>query len=71
MLEIDRSKFIKRRKDLLLSCSEVAKRGDVPHKSVLRFEKGGRVQIHTLRGIIKGLGMTVDEACALKFVSLS
>lgn len=64
-LRPNRQKFKKIRVMRLMSVSRLAKTCGLSKETVRRFEQGRPMQLHTIRKLIKGLEMTIEEAFKL------
>ena len=61
-MRINHGEFAKLRESQLLTRAEVAQRGGVHPTTIARLEEGGNIHLTSLRMVLEGLGLTVDEA---------
>ena len=57
-------KFVKMRENLLVSRETLGRMCGVSYKTVISVEEGAQSRLETVRKIVNGLGMTVEEAIA-------
>jgi predicted transcriptional regulator len=67
-MKINGPAFKKCREHQLLSVTELAKKSEVSPSVVNNIELSKPSRLESLRRVISGLGLTVDEARAQKFI---
>ncbi|MDR1546831.1 MAG: helix-turn-helix domain-containing protein [Deltaproteobacteria bacterium] len=67
-MKINGPAFQKYREHQLLSVSELAKKSEVSPSVVNNIEQGKPSRLESIRRVIAGLGLTVEEARSQKFI---
>lgn len=68
IVQADHDKFIDRRTKMLMNRADLAMRSGVTWNTVQRLEEGYHVRADSLRKILAGLGLTVDQGLELGFL---